>query len=269
MNGLRISAISRMRPLFALSLLAAALVAALSLAGLLFQGAAYPTEALRRSFVPNDLVNLIVGLPVLLGSLAQAWRGRLAGLLFWPGALLFVAYNAIAYTLSLPIGPLAGIYAGLVILSVFTLARLLVSLDAAQIRQRLQAAVPARFAAGVLISFGVLFFLRQVASLGSLGGPELGTAMADLLVTPVWVIGGILLWHKRAFGYVMGTGLLFQASMLFVGLLGFFVLQPQLEGTPFRAADFTVILVMGLVCFVPFGLFVRAMMQGEEVTAVQ
>ncbi len=92
--------------------------------------------------------------------------------------------------------------------------------------------------------------------------------MADLLVTPVWVIGGILLWRRQAFGYVLGTGLLFQASMLFVGLLGFFVLQPQLAGTPFRAADFAVILVMGLVCFVPFGLFVRAVMRGDGETSV-
>lgn len=268
MNGLRISTISRIRPLFALSLLAAALVAVLSLAGLLFQTTIYPTDALRRSFVPNDLVNLIIGLPVLLGSLALAWRGRLAGLLFWPGALLFVAYNAIAYTTSLPIGLLAGINAALAILSVFILARLLTSLDAAQIRQRLQTAVPARFAAGVLIGFGVLFFLRQVASLGSLSGAEFGTAVADLLITPIWMIGGILLWRRQAFGYVLGTGLLFQTSMLFIGLLGFFVLQPMLAATPFRAADFTVILVMGLVCFVPLGLFVRALMRGEEITFV-
>ncbi len=261
MNGLRISAASRMRLLFALSLLAAALVAALSLIGLFFQTAVYPTEALRQSFVPNDLVNLIIGLPVLLGSLALAWRGRLAGLLFWPGALFFVAYNAIAYTLSLPIGPLSGVYAVLAILSLFTLARLLASLDAAQIRQRLQATVPARFAAGVLIGFGVLFFLLQVANLGSLSGPELGTALTDLLVTPVWVIGGILLWRRQAFGYVLGTGLLFQTSMLFIGLLGFFLLQPLLAATSFRAADFAVVLIMGLVCFVPFGQFVRAVTQ--------
>ncbi|HVN54913.1 MAG TPA: hypothetical protein VMT46_11335 [Anaerolineaceae bacterium] len=263
MNGLRISAVSRMRPLFGLSLFAAALVAALALDGLLFQDAVYPSEALRRSFVPNDLVNLIVGLPVLLGSLALAWRGRLAGLLFWPGALLFIAYNAIAYAAGLPFGPQTVLYAALAVLSLFSLSRLLASLDAAQIRQRLQGAVPARFAGGVLIVFGALFFLRQAASLGSLSGPELGTALADLLVCPAWVIGGILLWRKQALGYALGTGLLFQSSMLFVGLLAFFALQPLLVAAPFRMADFVVILVMGLVCFVPFGLLVRGVARVE------
>lgn len=255
---------SHMRSLFALSLLAAVWVAALSMTGLVFSGAVYPTAALRNSFVANDLVNLVFGLPVLLGSLALAWRGRLVGLLFWPGALLFVAYNAIAYSASLPIGLLAGVNLALAALSVFILVRLLACIDAAQVQRNLQKTVPARFAAGVLVGFGVLFFVRQVVSLGSLSGPELGTAVADLLVIPVWVIGGIFLWRRQAFGYLLGTGLLFQASMLFVGLLAYFVIQPLLGAAPFRAADFAVILVMGMVCFVPFGLFVRGVIRGEK-----
>jgi len=45
--------------------------------------------------------------------------------------------------------------------------------------------------------------------------------------------------------------------MLFVGLLAFFILQPFVAGVPFPLEDFIVILVMGLVVFVPFGLFLR------------
>jgi len=71
------------------------------------------------------------------------------------------------------------------------------------------------------------------------------------------VIGGAALWRRRALGYVAGAGLLFQASMLFVALLVFFILQPFVAGVPFPAEDFVVIFVMGLICFVPCGLFVR------------
>jgi hypothetical protein len=52
--------------------------------------------------------------------------------------------------------------------------------------------------------------------------------------------------------------------MLFVGLLFFFILQPILYAVSFPTSDFAVILLMGLVCFIPFGLFVR----GILVTAV-
>jgi hypothetical protein len=137
-------------------------------------------------------------------------------------------------------------------------------MDSAAIRQRLSSAVPARFAGGVLAGMGLLFFLRSIGqvfgaltSQAMLARPDLGVLVADLLATPVWVVGGVSLWQKQAFGYVIGTGLLFQASMLFVGLLVFFILQPFLATIPFPLGNFVVILVMGLVCFIPFALFVR------------
>jgi len=73
------------------------------------------------------------------------------------------------------------------------------------------------------------------------------------------VVGGVLLWRKQAFGYVTGVGLLFQFSMLFIGLFVYFALQPFLAGVPFPVNDFVAVFIMSLVCFVPFGLFVRGM----------
>lgn len=84
-----------------------------------------------------------------------------------------------------------------------------------------------------------------------------GVLVADGLTTPFWILGGLALWRKQPLGYVSGMGLLFLASMLFIGLLAFFILQPFVAGVPFPLADFVVILVMGLVVFVPFGLFAR------------
>jgi hypothetical protein len=86
-------------------------------------------------------------------------------------------------------------------------------------------------------------------------------AVADLLTTPFWIIGGILLWRKLSLGYVTGAGLLFQASMLFIGLLVFFILQPLLTAVPFPVEDFAVIFGMGLICFIPFGLFARGIIK--------
>jgi hypothetical protein len=155
-------------------------------------------------------------------------------------------------------------YLALVVLSLYALYALLTSMDAAAVRQRLAGRVPERLAGGVLAGLGSLFLLRglsQVFSLLSgqltLATPELAVLVADLLTIPTWIIGGALLWRRQAFGYAAGAGLLFQASMLFVALLVFFLLQPLLLSVPFPLTDFVVILVMGLVCFVPFGLFLR------------
>jgi hypothetical protein len=94
----------------------------------------------------------------------------------------------------------------------------------------------------------------------ALSRPEFATAIADVLLAPAWVIGGVLLWRRQAFGYVTGAGLLFQFSMLFIGLFVYFALQPIVAGTPFPMDDFVAVFVMGLVCFIPFGLFVRGVL---------
>jgi hypothetical protein len=63
---------------------------------------------------------------------------------------------------------------------------------------------------------------------------------------------------------VAGLGLLFQGSMLFIGLIIFLLLQPLLTSAPFSIVDVIVVLVMGLICFIPFGLFVRGVVANDE-----
>lgn len=52
-------------------------------------------------------------------------------------------------------------------------------------------------------------------------------------------------------------GLLFQVSMLFVGLIVLLLVQPMITDAPFVLVDLAVILILGSVCFVPLALFVR------------
>lgn len=257
--------------IFTLSSLVAALMALASLTGIFFQSSLYPDEGLRQSFVANDVVNLVIGLPSLAASAWFARRGRLAGLLFLPGALLYVLYNYLAYAVAMSQTFLLLPCLFLVGLSAYTLARTILGMDTATVQTTLAGSVPERLAAGVLIGFGALFFLRSIGQVVgilagqiSLEGAEWGVMLADLVTTPLWVIGGVLLWQKRPLGYACGLGLLFQASMLFVGLLVFFLLQPFLSTLPFRMEDFVVIAGMSLVCIIPFGMFVRGMLASQR-----
>lgn len=246
------------------SLVIALLMVVSSVAGLLYPDQLYPTEALRRSFMATDVVNLSIGLPILLGSIWFARRGKLLGLLFWPGALLYVLYHYIVYTFALPLNVGFLLSLLLLALSAYTMAGLVATIDGKAVQQRLSGAVPERFAGGVLAGSGILFALLATGTIvngivnqTSITRAELGLQVSDFMVSVAWVIGGILLWQRKPLGYVSGAGLLFQASMLFIGLLVYFVLQPFLTGTPFPAVDFVVVFIMGLVCFVPFGLFLR------------
>lgn len=250
--------------IYAFSFLIAILMATVSVAGLLYRTTIYPTEELLRAFVSNDVVNLFIGLPILLGSMWLAWRGKLVGLLCWPGALFFVLYNYIVYAFASPLNWAFLFYLALVMLSVYSLISLVASIDGKAVHQRLTGAVPERFAGGVLVGLGFLFFLRVIGVIvnalinGTLmAETELATNTADFFIAPAWVIGGILLWRRKEFGYVAGLGLLFQASMLFIALIIFLLLQPFLTTAPFVITDVMVVFTMGLICFVPFALFVR------------
>ncbi len=223
--------------LYASSLAVAIAAASASLIGLAYQTTSYPTEELRQSFVPNDLVTLIMGLPVLLGSVWYAYRDRL---------LVFV-------------------------MSGYTIVGLIASVDAHRVRRRLTGHIPDRMVACVLLVLGVVFALRTVGILVGavldkrpVFATERGLLVADLVITPAWIIGGLLLWQRRAFGYLAGAGLLFQASMLFVGLIAFLLVQPLFTAAPLKLVDILVTAIMGLVCFVPFALLIRGILAGQN-----
>jgi len=259
--------------LYLLSLGVALGLIAASVLGLVFPERIYPTEELRRSFLANEVVNLAIGLPILLGSMWSARRGKLLGLLFWPGALFYTSYNYIAYVFSMPVNLMFLLYLTLLPLSVYTMVGLVASIDGQAVRQRLAGVVPERLAGGALIGLGgliILLIFGLVAGTRTkqteVSETEIAVRIADAMVAPAWIVGGILLWQRKSLGYVSGVGLLFQGSMLFVGLIVIILLQPFLTGVPVAWVDVIVLVLMGSVCSVPFGLFVRgvAMRTGNQ-----
>jgi hypothetical protein len=239
--------------LYVSSLVVTLTMSGASAAGLLYPTHIYPTDELLRSFAANDVVNLAVGVPILLGAMWLTRRGKLVGLLFWPGALMYVLYNYIAYVFGMPVSWVFISYLALV-----------ASIDGKALQQRLAGAVSEKLSGGMLIGFGVLILIRAVGVIASaltsrtaVPATELPVLISDFLLSPAWAIGGVLLWRRAALGYVTGAGLLFQGSMLFVGLIAFLILQPLLTAAPFALADVVVVFILGLICSVPLALFVR------------
>jgi hypothetical protein len=256
---------------YVISFIIAILITAAGVAGILYRTAIYPAEEMVQSFLPTDVVVLLIGLPTLLGSMWLTWRGKLVGLLFWPGALFFVLYNYVVYVFAMPLNVAFLLHLALVTLSVYTLIALVTNIDGKAVQQRLGGAVPERFAGGVLTVLGILFVFRAIGVLvTALAGQtpiaetELALNTSDSLFSPAWVVCGILLWRRKEFGYVTGLGMLFQASISFIGLIILLLLQPLLTAAPFALVDVLVVFAMGLICFIPFGLFVRGVVSTQN-----
>ncbi len=250
------------------SLLIAILTAVASFAAVLLPDLIYPTAELQRAFLANDFVNLFIGLPILLISMGLARRKKLIGLLFWPGALFYGLYNYLTYLFGVPFNLLYPLYLFIVTFSIYTTIGIAAAIDGEAVKARLAGHVPQRLAGGILVGFGSAFSLRVIWLMASatanqsvIAGPELGLLVADFLFSGALLLGGLLLWRRQALGYVGGTGLLFQTSMLFIGLIAILILGPLLSGDPFPLVDILVVLLMGLICSIPFILFVRGVLR--------
>ncbi len=249
---------------YILSLLITCLFAFASVSGILLGPTIYPTEELRNNFTANDVVNILIGLPVILVSIVLTLRGRLVGLLFLPGSLLFVVYNYMIYVLAIPLNWTSLFYVLLIIPSVYAIIKLFTLINGKKIQQRLTGLVHEKISGAILVALGLLFMFQAFGAMIDpiinqlqITGIDLAVHISDFAISPFLVIGGIQLWRQKAFGYVSGLGLLFQASMLFIGLIFFLIIEPLLTTTPFLLVDIIVVSIMGLIGFIPLTLFIR------------
>lgn len=247
-----------------ISLAVAILMVVLSAAGLIFPDRLYPSEELVQSFLVNDAINLLFGLPVLLLPMWFTRRGSLFALLCWPGALLYNLYNYTAYVFGMPLSLLTLLYVAIVILCAYGFYDLLTGVNNLAVQVKMEGAVPRRLGGWLLVFFGAAFFLRSVGLLyqvimgqQTLAMADIGVVIADLVLSIITFTGGVLLHRQRASGYTLSVGLLYAVSMLFIGLLLILAVQPLLTATSFVLADFIVVAVMTVVWLIPAGLYLR------------
>lgn len=253
-----------------LSLIVALILGSVSLVSILYQNEIYQDKEYLQAFVPTDVAKLCIGLPILLSSIWLARRGKLIGLLLWPGTLLYVLYSSIIFVFAMPLSWFFLLHLILVMLSFFTMAALITNIDDQAVGQQLIGKVPEKLGGGILAGLGIPFLMlasgvmiNAVINQTPLTTTEFALQTADFLITPTWIIGGTLLWRRNALGYVVGTGLLFQASMLMVSLLIIILIKPILTQDPFVLSEFIAVLVFGLTCFIPLALFIRGVLSSQ------
>jgi hypothetical protein len=254
-----------------LSIAAALLLCLTSLIGILAPEWAYPTTDLQMSLVPNDIVNLLVGLPFLAAMVWLALRGRLWARLCWPGAFLYFIYNSLVAVASLRPGLLVIAHFMQIIVSLAAVFLLLRRAEKLDLSFQCKGCAAAKLAGIIMAIMGMLFLLRAIGlivhppSSDYFSSVEFKVSLADLAFAPVWIFYGVSLTLQKPAGYIGGSACLSQFGVLFVGLLLVMYIQSAQTQTPLQTADILVILAMSLIVLIPSALFFTGLEKNRKI----
>lgn len=195
----------------------------------------------------NDLVTLVLCVPLLLVSAYYAANGSLRGRLIWTGTVFFFLYTYASMCFLTAYNQLFLVYVAIFSLSLYTFAYSVLTLDVNQVKQSLAHApvnVTAAFMFLICIAVGLMWLAMIVPPLMAGERPaalETYTTLViqalDLgVIVPLAAITGTLLLKREAWGYTLaslvlikgltlGTGIL--SMVLFMALNGVEVVIPQ------------------------------------------
>ena len=164
----------------------------------------------------NDLVTLILGLPLLAISFWLTLRGSLRGRLLLAGTLGFILYTYITMAFGAQYNALFLVYVALLSLSLFAFVLVMMSFDIEGLPAHFSENLPRGWIAGLLFfaaAFLSLAWLGRVASTfvpDAIPALENTTSMfiqvMDLsIIVPVCILSGILLLRCHPWGYLLAS----------------------------------------------------------------
>jgi hypothetical protein len=217
--------------------------------------------------VGQDLITLVVALPVLVVSAILALRGSMRAHLVWQGALGYLVYTYASYALAIEFNSLFLVYVALLGLSLYTLIGGLATTDSAEIKAHFSRGTPVKAVSIFLAVVAVLFYLMWLSEdiPALLAGEvpqgvieaEAPTDVVHVLdmawILPANVLMAIWLWRRRALGYALAGTLLSFLSLLVLAVMSMMVSQ-VLYGVAAVAEALGIAVVFGVIFAISLGM---------------
>jgi hypothetical protein len=210
---------------YVLSAIVAVLATGASVAGLCFRSL-YLGNWGNGTSLGNDLVTLVVAVPVLTLAIIYSARGSVRARLLWLGSLYYMVYNYAFYVFGIPVTRLYLPWIALFVFSGFAFALGMDNLDIRSVASRFSSRTPGRWVAGFLsytaIMISFLWISKWVKFLTTGRVPDVNgsqfayqvIAAVDLsFMVPLQVSAAYLLFRRRPWGYVLGSAALVQGAV--------------------------------------------------------
>ena len=209
----------RFKTAYLLSYFIVVLTTLASVIGLLFRNVYRDNSFVKTTWFANDLMTLVVAIPLLILGLWLSQRGSVRGTLVWLAMLVYVLYNYAFYLFGTAFNRLFLVYVALFSLSIFALIFSLPRIDANEISGQFRTRTPVRWISGFMLFFAITLgglWIAMSLSTVFTGEPpqvlekfEHPTAVVfalDLgILIPGILLGAILLWRRQPWSYVVAT----------------------------------------------------------------
>lgn len=177
----------------------------------------------------NDLITLVVGLPLLAISTLLAFRGSLRGRLLLTGTLGFFLYTYMSMSMLTAYNDLFLVYVVLFGLSLYAFILSMLSFDLSDLPAHFSDKLPRGWISALMFTVGAFLTLawlgRIVPPLLTRTTPALDNtttlviqAMDLVLIVPLAVLGGILLLKRRAWGYLLSSVFILKSITMGLGV---------------------------------------------------
>jgi hypothetical protein len=202
----------------------------------------YDTVSSAAQMQGNDLITLVIGLPLLALSAFLAFRGSLRGRLLLTGTLGFFLYTYMSMCMLTAFNALFLVYILLFSMSLYAFILCMLSFDLADLPAHFSESLPRKLMAGFMFAGGAfltLAWLSRIITSILQHTPvvlENTTTMViqamDLgLIVPLAVLSGIQLLRRSAWGYLLSSVFILKSITLGLGVSAMGI-NMTLKGVP-------------------------------------
>lgn len=221
------------------------LMAVQSTLGLTFRRQYRDVDWIVATWFGNDWVTLVVAVPLLTYGLTRSSYGSSRARLIWLGLLGYAVYNYAFYLLGAALNVFFPLYVAAVVLAAAALMLALSTTATGTVRAEFSAGTPVRLIGGSLVFIGSglaavwiwMWAAHVFAGHPTPVDPEAFRLVAALdlsLMVPALTSGGVLLWRRRPWGYIIAAIAGIQGSLylLVLSVNGVVLIHRGLSAAP-------------------------------------
>jgi len=223
----------KMLGLYILSIIIAICAIFTSIGGIFFEGIYRDNKLIVSVMRANDIVTLFIAVPIMFASIFLDMKNSYRARLIWIGTLFYMMYNFMFYLYGVAFNRFFLLYVFLFTASAYAIIFAFMKTDIKLIAEKFSQKIPVKRISGFMLFFclllGGLWIGMSVSYLftGKIpqtvidsGHPTAVVFATDLsILIPAIALGAILLWKKRAWGYILSTVMMVKATTYGTGLI--------------------------------------------------